>query len=396
MAEEDRHQGIGARIGMYRKLRGLTQRGLAMKANISYSTLTKVESGHSMAQPALVAAVARALSVDVTQLTGQPYMKELRQERLEQFVEGLRFALDTHDLLPTEAVEPRPTATIAADVAGRCRELRDGLFGQVAAVVPGLLEELRVVVAGHPGDLQGWAALFHGYDCVRYIASSWGFRDLAMLAIERMGDAANRSGDPLTEAVRSYQRSLELMRSGHYLQAEKLVTIALDAAGTARAGVQRTAVEGQTHLGGAIIAARAGNAEGSSGHLELAERAADDVGEVPNVYWLSFGPANVGVHQVASLIEMNRFDEATATASRLHIPADWHMTRVAHHHMDVARAHAWLDHHDAALRELHKARNLAPQRTRFHPVTRDTIEHLVETRRRIPENLARYARWVGI
>jgi transcriptional regulator with XRE-family HTH domain len=68
----------GARIATYRKLRGLTQRGLALRANVAYSTLTKIESGHSMAQPAVVAAIARALSVNVTQLTGQPYINELR------------------------------------------------------------------------------------------------------------------------------------------------------------------------------------------------------------------------------------------------------------------------------------------------------------------------------
>ena len=53
---------VGQRIAQYRKLRGFTQRGLAMRANVAYGTLTKVETGHALASPAVIAAVARALS----------------------------------------------------------------------------------------------------------------------------------------------------------------------------------------------------------------------------------------------------------------------------------------------------------------------------------------------
>lgn len=64
--------------------------------------------------------------------------------------------------------------------------------------------------------------------------------------------------------------------------------------------------------------------------------------------------------------------------------------------MDLGRAYAVLRRHDQALQALTQARRLAPQQTRFHPTTRQTVEHLLATRRRLPEPLARYARWVGI
>jgi hypothetical protein len=116
---------------------------------------------------------------------------------------------------------------------------------------------------------------------------------------------------------------------------------------------------------------------------------------VPKVYWLSFGPANVGVHRVAALVERNAFDRAVTAASGLVLPEGWHASRIGTHYVDVARANAWLGRHDAALEALRQARIVAPQRTRFNPMTRDTIEHLVETKRRLPENLTSYARWVG-
>jgi transcriptional regulator with XRE-family HTH domain len=60
---------IGARVAAERKLRGLTQRQLARRAHISYSLLTKVEAGHAPATPAFIGAVARALRVDVPEIT---------------------------------------------------------------------------------------------------------------------------------------------------------------------------------------------------------------------------------------------------------------------------------------------------------------------------------------
>lgn len=385
----------GVRIANYRKLRGLTQHGLALRASVSYSTLTKVESGHSMAQPAFVAAVARALSVDVTSLTGQPYMHELREAKLEQFVQQLRIAIDSYDLTPGEDVAPRSAEEIEAHAARLCDDLRDGLLGQVASALPGILAETRIVTAQDPSSVAAWRAAFLAYDCGRFIASSWGFRDLAMLALERMGWTAAHSNDPLAEAVRCHQRSLEHMRAGHYDNAEQLTRAAFANAESAPDSTEKTAVIGQTHLGAAISAARAGDGDASDEHLALAGEAAGQVGEVPRVFWLSFGPTNVAVHRVSALVERNLFDRAASVADGLVIPSSWHATRIAQHYVDVGRAHAWLGRHDAALVALNKARKIAPQRTRFHPVTRDTVWHLVDTKRRLPETLANYARWVG-
>jgi transcriptional regulator with XRE-family HTH domain len=70
MADQDR---IGARVAAMRKTRGWSGRELARRAQVSYSLLTKVESGAAPASPSFVGAVARVLKVDVTRVTGQPY-----------------------------------------------------------------------------------------------------------------------------------------------------------------------------------------------------------------------------------------------------------------------------------------------------------------------------------
>src|SRR5215472_10681494 len=67
------YERIGTRVAATRKTRGWTSRELARRANVSYSLLTKVESGAAAASPAFIGAVARALRVDVPRITGQPY-----------------------------------------------------------------------------------------------------------------------------------------------------------------------------------------------------------------------------------------------------------------------------------------------------------------------------------
>ncbi|MEU8785864.1 helix-turn-helix transcriptional regulator [Streptomyces sp. NPDC048637] len=80
----------GARIAHTRKVRRLTQRELADLAHVSYSTLTKVEQGVLPASPSVLGALARSLSVPVTELTGQPYLEELRQDQLDGLINPLR------------------------------------------------------------------------------------------------------------------------------------------------------------------------------------------------------------------------------------------------------------------------------------------------------------------
>lgn len=70
---DERRTRIGSRIAELRKIHGATQRGLSMRANVSYSLLRKVERGERLASHSFVVTIARALSVNVTDITEQPY-----------------------------------------------------------------------------------------------------------------------------------------------------------------------------------------------------------------------------------------------------------------------------------------------------------------------------------
>src|ERR1700680_4415581 len=113
MADRD---GIGGRVAALRKTRGWTARELARRARVSYSLLAKVETGSVPASPAFTGAVARALRVDVSRVTGQPYEEPGNARALQATVEPLRRALLVYDLPPLGDVRPRPAGELRTDV----------------------------------------------------------------------------------------------------------------------------------------------------------------------------------------------------------------------------------------------------------------------------------------
>lgn len=386
---------IGRRIAEQRKLRHLTQHGLAQRAHVSYSTLTKVESGHALASPGVVAAIARALSVQVTMLTGQPYIAELRADHLEELVEPLRAALNFVDLGPSATVQPRALDAIEIDVANACERIMfHGQVGKAAAALPGLLDELAVVTAGG-GDGRAWAISAHAYRAAQHVASKWGYRDLAIVALDRMAHAVAAADDPLLVALRLHERAHEAMRSGQHDQGRRLLGIALGTTADAPDSAQRWVMAGQTHLATAINAARDGYVADAEDHLDAAAAIATQTGET-TYFWHSFGPINVVAHRVATLIETDRHEDAVAAAGAASIPDTWTPTRVGHFWMDVGASYARLNRTDQALASLQKARTFAPQVTRYHPSARQTVEFMVSSRRRLPETLSSYARWLGM
>lgn len=389
----------GARIAQYRKLRGLTQRGLAQRANVAYGTLTKVESGHAAPQPVLVAAVARALSVDVQCLVDVSHRRDHRALDVDEVLEPLRWALD-NDVAdhPGDAGRPlpRPIEDVEADVDARSRELIcGGLTDKVATVMPALLDELAAAAADGD-DTRVWRALAHAYRCAHHVASRWGYRDLAMTALDRMGLAAERAEEPLLEALRQHERAHEYLRAGQHQRGHAIQARAEHMAAVAPATRERAALAGTGHLAASVHAARDGDAAGADDHLAEAEALAGEVGDVADTFWLGFGPTNVALHRVSALVAQDRHGEAVSVAGDLRLPRVGHATRLGYHHMDLGRAYAALGEPGKALRSLVEARRIAPQQTRSHPTTRETVERLLSAKRNVPEGLARYARWVGL
>ena len=140
MPRPDDH--TGTRIREQRKLARLTQRQLADRLPYSYSLLNQVECGAKPANLDFVAAVAKALRVDVTVLTGQPYVTELQQDRLAGLVRPIREALDLYDLGADDTLPEKPAAQLVAGADHLCAQVRATHLRNAARLLPATIADL--------------------------------------------------------------------------------------------------------------------------------------------------------------------------------------------------------------------------------------------------------------
>ncbi|GAQ61877.1 helix-turn-helix domain-containing protein [Streptomyces scabiei] len=384
----------GARIKTARKRRRLTQRELADRSRVSYSTLTKVEQGHIPASPSVIGALAHALSVPVTELTGQPYLEELQQDHLDGLIHPIREALNVYDLGPDPDLVPRSLADLTAQAEELCRLVRATNIKQVATELPDLICE-ATTVAHVDGTTEAWQTLASGYRTAYDVATKLGFIDLSAIALDRLEWAAQRASDPILGGMRQYLRALAYLRASDYTTGKRLIQLGMSTLTQADEGRERDVVTGQMHLGAAVLAGRDKDSETADGHLAEAGRIAERTGPAEKVHWLSFGPTNVGVHRVSVLAELDQYGQAVEKAKTISMPGDWPPSRMAHHYAEVARAQMWTGRTDEAFRNLLQARRLAPQQTRYHPTVRETYAGLESARRRMPDDFLNYGSWLS-
>ncbi|MFC5720564.1 helix-turn-helix domain-containing protein [Streptomyces gamaensis] len=384
----------GARIAHHRKLAGLTQRGLAQRIPYSYSLLHQVEAGHKNASPDLVSAVAKALHVDVTALTGQPYMTELQQDKLAGLIRPIREALDLYDLGADPALAPRGVEQLMVAAEELCSQVRATQLNKAAAALPLVIAELTTAAHRTPST-ELWRALASAYRTAHDITVKLGFYDLSGIALDRMDWAAQRASDPVLSAVRQYMRALVYFREGEHTIGLRLIATGLAVLHQAPQSIESLAVAGQLHLGATVIAARAQDEDTVGKHLAHAREVAERTGEQGRVHWLSFGPTNVCAHEMSANVEMHEYGRAVENAANIHLLDSWATSRRAHFYVDRGRAEMETGRHDAALASLLQARRVAPQQTRYHSGARETIKALVRARRKTPDTLDSLASWIG-
>lgn len=389
------HEHTGARVAHARKIRRLTQRELAELSLVSCSTLSKIEQGRLPASPSVTGALARALSVPVSELTGQPYLTELRQDQLDGLIQPIRLALDVYDLGPDPEVTPRPGAELDQAAEELCEAVRQTNLKRVAAELPGLIMEATTAAHLDPSD-RAWQVLASTYRTAYDVSTKLGYHDLCMVALDRMEWAAQRASDPVLSGIRQYMRALVYLRASEYRTGQRLISAGLATVGQAPPSRVREVVTGQLHLGASVLAARSKDADATTNHLAAAEEIADRTGPAEQVHWLAFGPTNVGVHRVAGLAEQDMYEDAVAAAAELAVPDDWPPSRRSHHQAEVARALLWTGQTEASFKALRRAREAAPQQARYHPLVRETYAGLESAHRQLPGSFGNYGAWLGM
>jgi transcriptional regulator with XRE-family HTH domain len=394
----DQVAAIGIRIAELRKIHGRTQQALAVRAGVSVSLLRKVERGERAATHSVVAAVARALSVNVTDITGQPYEAYNAAPGSEQAdVPALREALvegDDPDLeVPTRSIDDLRTAL--ADIKQWDRQAR---HVEVVRTLPDVLRHLHrsdheVPVTQRPVVQELLAAAY----CYGLVALyRLGHLDLSHLADERARSAASHSDDPLWPAVAQWHHALILLFDGSYDAGLRALDRASDLLDQAPLRPATHAVQGAIHLRAAVIAARMTNADRAEDHLLAAHALARPGQDDANHYGTKFGLPNVDIHRVAIPIEFGDATKAVSRAANIRLSDGLAPSRRGHYWIDLSRG--WLLHGDRqrSLAALQTARHIAPQLTRHHPQVHETIRVLAARDARSSNPLAQFAAWCGV
>jgi len=389
---------VGHRLTRQRTLSGLSRQRLAARAEVDTDLIAQVERGVVAAAPSFTTAVARALSVEVDTLYGQPYGPAITDSEADHaVVPALRTALDGEDA-------PQPTGTVltAAQLRARldeCDQLRAGAcYRQLGATLPELLHHGYVLAnqarSGAETETAG-ALLTDACLLAQTVAYRFGYLDLAALCNLHARETAQRSGDPLRVAVAAVQRALLRLHRGDYFGVLLLTERTCDQiADQTRPAAD--AVRVALHLREAITRARIGTPDWADAHLTMARELIERGIPASPYYTVLATEANVDIHTVAVPVELGDATTALTRAEQIKIPTGEEPARVARHWIDLARAWALEGDHTQALDALHHARTIAPQLTRYHPQAHETTHLLAEHDRRAPDSLAGFARWADI
>lgn len=404
MDQHAQNTTVAQNVAQLRKARGLSQTELADAAAISYSLLQKIEQDTRPATPAVVASLARALGVGAARLNGQPYDQEGdHRDPVHAAIPAVRSALTYWDVPPRLEVPPRGLDELRADVATIERLRRLGRYTEMSRILPGLLQETTLAahtLAGHDREV-AFELLSILYFCTHTIAFKIGYEDLATLVEERFRWSARESQDPFMVAFSEWTRTQSLLDNGSYdVGLTILERVRHDLDGELGAADRDAwALYGSLHLRSAVLASRAGDADTAYDHIGAARDIAqhhtpDEV--VTSRYQVTFGAANVAIHDVAVSVELSDDGRALDRAQALHIPPTLPPIRTGHHFVDLSRALLWRNDISGAVDALRRAREIAPQQTRHHPTTHAVTQALVHAHRRSNERLTELAHWVGI
>jgi transcriptional regulator with XRE-family HTH domain len=181
---------IGRRVAELRKLRGLTQAGLAARLHRSESWVTKIERGaRGLDSVTVLTELAEALAVPVEQLAGgQTGRPGERPGQGGAALTELQRVLDRPSITSLDASEVRSVAEIArgAEALRRMYETFRHNFSTVLPRLPVLLGEAKSVArtAPAPDRPRAYAALVSLYRLTAMEFYHWGDLTRARVAVD--------------------------------------------------------------------------------------------------------------------------------------------------------------------------------------------------------------------
>ncbi|MGI5339716.1 helix-turn-helix domain-containing protein [Streptomyces sp. CA-181903] len=401
----------GDRIRIARRARHLSAAQLARRVAISPSYVQKLESGKRKPSPTLLAALAKALHLGPEALTGEPYYGEPEgEDGVRAVLPELRRLLLCYDSPDALDVAPRPLPVLASEVDQVAALRRDARYAPMGPLLPPVLTELTHIALDARGAEreEAFRQLVRAYRAVNSLAHKTGHPDLSHTALERVRWAADRSDDPLARITAGYLVAGAMLRQGAHAPARRKLLALREELKRLVSDVPAAdahAVDGALLLKLAVLEARENDPERAEARLRDAEEVARAAGgrDLP-AYELSFGPTNIRIHRLHTVIGTGDTERALAwlaewapvPGGEWAPPATTAGERSSHHYIDVASAKLAAGDRTGAFSCLRQARRIAPNHTRFHPSVRETTAALLRMDASPSNELVSFGSWAGL
>jgi len=305
----DDNATIGTRLRALRMWRRMTLAEVAGLSGVSAAYLSMAERGlRSLDRRSTISALAAALRVSETDLTGGPHLTaDPVQSAPHSAVPALRVALLTNTLTTSAVDRSRPLADLAQLTTGKLIPLlRAGDYAMIGCLLPDLLDELHYHVAAPADEAAQRLALetlVEACICASFTAKHLNYTDLAHLAAQRAMDAAALLQDPIAHAKASFAWLQTLPKAGSL---DRNLAAAERAASTLEPYVHDSVglcALGMLTLTASLTAASLQHGDTASHWLDEAGEIAARVPDDPERNWQSFSATNVAIWRVTVGVE---------------------------------------------------------------------------------------------
>jgi transcriptional regulator with XRE-family HTH domain len=374
-----RTEFIGYRVARWRDIAGLTQDQLADRVGHSKAYISMIENGaRPVTKRSLLIALATALGVSVTDLTGQPNRPRNRDELvLYTAVPALRGALDD-DPDTNPPMHPDQLAA-AVDQVMSARMACD--YPTLARTLPAVITGTRQLAATDEDN--GLRLFVRAAVCAALTIKPFGYVDLAARLTERAELAARMLDEQVHLAAARFAAAQVALASGTAGGQRR----SLDTAAQAAAQLGDTSSDdntlswyGMLHLHAALSAASIGRSDDASTHLAEADAAAGRVSSDP--WRMEFSRANVGVWRVGVTLENGEPERAPEHARRVDRTQLHTANRLTRLYIDTGRGHHAAGNHDQAVRSFLAADEVSAAELRARTTVREIVAQMVRDARR--------------
>ena len=408
--------GLADNVRKYRRTAGLSQEGLAEAADLSLSTVRKVEQGGHVSMETLHA-LARALGVSTSALFATEAAVSVlstQDEVNRRYLAELRRAL-----MPAVGLSaPVPDLGEPGELSEVHRGVQEGhalywadQYGAVAKRLPALLRSSEAAVSALEGEEQQRAMIARAHALLltgKYLTQVRQY-DMAYYALVEAIRLARETGSTLLGATGVVGLGWLLLRQDRFDEAEQLAaqTAADIEPRMSEATPAHLAVWGELWLRVASSSMRNNRPDVAQEARRMAGTAAHALNteslRFPD-HWGSFGPVTAELKAVEDLSlvgdargVLRRTDDGILSERAVRSFGRPSATNWGRHRLDVARAHVVLGSHQDAMDELIQLRRTSGEWLTHQPLARYVMGDLLKTRKRtLTEEMRSMAAHLGV